>query len=78
MFRPQALANFQLDRKLQGRAFLVPNDAVSTRLRQEYLPHQKYWPNGNPNKCLQHLLEENGSLSYWHANFQGPWLLQSA
>ena len=25
-FRPQALANFQLDRKLQGRAFLVPND----------------------------------------------------
>ena len=30
-FRPQPFANFQLDRKLQGRAFLVPNDAVSTR-----------------------------------------------
>ena len=56
MFRPQALANFQLHRKLQGRVFLVPNDVVSTRLRQEYLPHQKYWPNGNSNKYQQHFL----------------------
>ena len=39
-FRPQALVNFQLDIKFQGKAFLVPNDALSTRYRQKYLPHQ--------------------------------------
>ena len=39
-FRPQAIDNFQLDRKLQSRTFLATNDAVSTRWRQEYLPPQ--------------------------------------